>query len=743
MKIQEESGIFIILTSVVALSLLSGLILLGTNTYLIRAGSLELRTRAEEICSALIESDVFRSDQLMRSFADYVNSLPPTYPGGQTRITKAKLIIPSMPISDNFNSFNAGLGIDTYLNTTNLVNRDQNLTGIPFSNFGIQACSNPSLDAPDCLFQSNVNWITSIPRRFPEYLWNNIDNVQNTIGCEFEGKINLFLDPLSPRKIEGRVVYEKKTRGNFSQYKPYHLGDHSDFNKAVAPGLSIAISTHLTTKASEVKYAFPIPGSPTSWNSSNNSIWESIEGPERYDYSHNRPPFPASPYPAFSNQSLVRNTGDNVSGIPIMLDSPLVPTTSSDLNELLTTCSNPLILVRNAFLTSLIELASRNGELRAKTEFLNIATQDRNITSLTSLPANINGPSVIVPFGEDLLEQNYQAPYVKTFNTDVVPTLSSQLGNSLGGVLNPLSTNTNVSQRKIHSLIATQVRACHHLYWEENTPPPPPTLPAPIRLTRFQEGPEIWAAPNFFEPPYFLDKFTDKIRSPIPSPNWDQNCPWNSPTPTCLNPASQQLNASQVASFLGSTQICPFEYSGCAKPETNDPSGTFDLRPDYLGLLNYLTNSGVKAIKSPGLFGKNNPNNLIETSNSNTAIIIVTHLRLSAGEVDVLENEIANFPDRHITIVWFTADDGNLIQDGVDDFNRAFHISSDADPTGNQLFVFSPFYGESNIYKYQALAPEEQYTHFWMDMLNPNDPNYIVRKAILVYNSKLKSTVKF
>lgn len=300
--------------------------------------------------------------------------------------------------------------------------------------------------------------------------------------------------------------------------------------------------------------------------------------------------------------------------------------TPSDYEEIMTACMNPAVLVRNMFLTTIVELASRHGQLRAGTEILLVGTQHQMPFSSSDyalgkrggrvlVAPRPNNPVRIVPFGRDLVRpgydsavgDDYQIPYVAYYSQH----LHGEMGVAKGGWISPWE-KINLAGSSVnfrckdgatnycphHALLASQLRICHQLYRDIISRPFPETLDESALV-----------------PPAFYNRFLNLYDSSQLYISWDQDWPWGIGSGVASHGS---VNAAELVSVLGTIQSCPYrQYLGnlggtesvCQKPifdiVNSNPSD--DLRPDYEGLLLYLRGENAfQGLRSPGLFPFNN-----------------------------------------------------------------------------------------------------------------------------------------
>lgn len=654
LRAELSGGVIIPLLAIILFSIISVFIVLGINARTVKYASISLRASANDICGAVAAAMIpasnaaFTLSDSLNSLVDPLNySIPP-----RVELTRARIIIPTMhdgpfalpsgfidsggstPVTDDWNSkppFIRGLiGAESGIDICSLITCS-----------GTDFCTTPPSNETRCLFQGDVypgignaslpnsdgspGPIEPLSVKYPEALWHNLANAGNVVACELEAKVNTFFTG-GAEYIAARTVYWLPASGKYffdgSPPTPiFDSGSPPAGTNPFVPGLSIAIATEMTTSASQLRFQF-MGGFPSGY----------IPSP-----------------PSFQGSSWSHE-------FPSPLDNVTSYSAAGDQVEARTACMNPAILVRNVFISSLVEYASRHGHFRNSTEILHINPQHRNVT--TGLPAvpNIsavhlypNYPAKIVGMGQDLLERAYQLPYVFYFggvrsdptnaDFDSVAGIPSEFGLPIAtgdlfqdGFLNPFVSSGSdpfggvehggslwsPQIQQHHALLASQLRHCYHLYGG------PPSATSRYPLDKIPHVPA-------FEPPTYERPAKLRPNPYLPSETFDQDCPWASPPGgggcSTSTGATRALNAAEAVAILGSTQQCPYTHDtgmggNCFKPPLppNYFTSTYDLRPDLIGTIRYLvgrpvgssewplpaypefTTQAFPAIKSPGMF---------------------------------------------------------------------------------------------------------------------------------------------
>lgn len=321
--------------------------------------------------------------------------------------------------------------------------------------------------------------------------------------------------------------------------------------------------------------------------------------------------------------------------------------------NLLAGCANPAVLVRNLFLTTIMELASRNGQLRSSTELLLVNSQHQAFVTTGGLGLHPNYPTRMVPFGSDLAvdhvtsdQSSYQLPF-----TNVALDPTSNIFEA--GFLNPLSKSTGtdypLSEKKAihHRMLLGQLRHCYHLYQgaiKKGAVHYDVGLERAGRntgLDYFVESPFLMGVGNSgFENPdryafsqmlwgarrdpteeplglswsdlYGFD-IVDNFNPDVVKDSWEQNYPIpgcsNCPDPALLK--TRGLTASELVSSIGTIQSCPGEApeddlggspptAFCTKPGALSSWGETehkqDLLPDLRAAMAYVSGADQYAL---------------------------------------------------------------------------------------------------------------------------------------------------
>lgn len=779
-KLSGQRGIYIPILAFVFLAILAILIGLGIDSSNLKHASADLRLKLEEICKNTSYNPMLQG-KAIRIFADQINQLvnsPNRRLAQSVQVYHAKLIIPTFCIGDPW---------------CTQVTDDVNFSAIPNPDTGaVSGFARCNLDGgSDCVFSGKVN-----KSDYPPTLWEDFDNAGYLIACEIRARAQSMLPESlggGTEEILAKTVWARPVRGNYLRSVP----------ASTPKGLTIAIASEMTTDVNDPRFRFfALSPNPDllSWSYQSLPLgpnWSVVSDfMDRYDplfqfsptNSGGRLGFSADPVaplgnityalaqPSSPSSNLHSEPGStqNRDTCPAGSVSPedtiygqrfgCLPgincTTNpgsnclvlSDREEMLAACMNPAVLVRNLFLTTILELAARHGEMRYNTEILHVNPTHRNVAE-NLIPSNVNPPALISKFGQDIVTRQFQIPYV-TYDSGMTP-IDSSAPPGKNGWINPFTSNADVNWRSHHALIAAQLRYCYHLYQGS-----PSALNGTYAgLNRYIEGIDYNATNFLFEPEMYQLWKGDRsgvfpLAHDYPSSGggqWEQNHAWDSgETPIGSGSVNRYLSAVELVSILGATQSCPYNQnvnsSACYKgrvgdelslnwAESNPQSATLDLRPDILGTLRYV-NQSAAAIAAPGLFplveyplagdGRpfdppGTPTNVENaaykmTAHANSHVLIVTHQRLSPNDVERIYQEVGHgsLATRPITIAYFPTTKVDASNLAIDRMRCAFHVAGvlsesscpdgmantntpdPNDPNQNALFVFSPYLPKYN-----------------------------------------------
>jgi hypothetical protein len=642
---------------------------------------------------------------------------------------------------------------------------------------GIAGTNNTNLD---CSFFGTVfdrNIVTDadeIDKYFPHKIWTNDLNANNTAGCILEGTVETFFSKFFSQEptISAATAYWKPVRGHFI--------DPEDDTIELRPSLTVAIAPHMTTESTDVRFRFPddLEGPPEDpppnaplfeWSAPSDydplaefspgtlgnvglpdpspgetpfidtaagfgagdgrNFYETESMPtpdltgddDEYYYravmrTHYRVYNPPriSPY---EESAVWEPDKDDVPGqYEEILGLGNHEEDGTDYEQMVTACMNPAVLVRNAFLVTIAQMAAKHGSLRNRTDYLIVGTQhqmpegdyddtygpggvlaDGLRKGGADLPAPYpNPPTMLGPFGFDSLRPDYmfnvdtygvlgvfEHPYVSFFSAyNDAPHVEDgvegkldldRFGPDKRGWIYPFLTQPsdfsdpasmslpNLSDVKCRiedegdvynycphqSVIANQLRSCQFLYNNKIIVKPP--YPKTLVHTGLIDSSDY-----------------EMINNLIPDDNegWDLECAWgalswimgnDTASETCfcwdagggapaLRPKKGGLIAFEIMSSLGTIQTCPYrQYVDVDVDGFENTDGTYppdppdficqkpgydvgivngekgystrdDLRPDYEGLLRFLTRDStvdIDCIRRPGMWSVTKYDNFV------------------------------------------------------------------------------------------------------------------------------------
>lgn len=742
-RYKKEDGVYLPLLAACVFGLASVLIVLGLNTFIVRTAKHKIASTTKQVCEEVISSEFFsfgsvavrmlgiRSKELFlkhKDLSNYIYEIQPYF------------LVPGMPNNDWF---------DTKSNNFNSFGSN----GKTFDELGFPKCKDGTF-LKSCLLYTDASY-------FPSDLISSANfktatSARNTILCSVKAKVNRYL--LDDLEIKASFAFRKNISGFFP----------SDYNKdltkrdvAKQRGLVLAISPHLTTDIDNEKFKFsstfpdslselfnPLHKLSTRVFNRRPEISKDVTEVQKYKTGGVLSDLAIPDLISTEHNSAKKDaTNDNATTYS---DT----SKGSDYAQYLTSCMNPLILARNAFLVSLTEFFVRHPDFRSSTEILMIGTKHRNSN------AKANQPVQMVSFGSDLLrpdlDQNltgdgayYQLPYISYYRN------STSIYKDSPGYVDPFNTSRKFAS--IDALVSGQLRYCNHLYSCDGSTP---DINCSGRLARYSLS---LLHDNRIESDDYATSLA--LRPRLTSSSWDQHCPFGV-TPNCDlgggaladRPHFGGVNAIELLAMLGSVQSCSYEkydpdvFSSeiCSKPGYNTDSAvneSLDLQPDYLGLISYL-NGTSNTVSSPGIWKLNStsyveepfdttsqPNIYKGALNLKTPVLIVTHQLPAASEVtpisEILVNNLA-WRERPITIIYIPYNSASQVKtNGIDRFKDAFRID---DPNfNNRLYIFSPL--EAGL-----TLTDANYRDYWQALIYPDNVTFLEAddtinfKALSVFN---------
>lgn len=773
--VRNERGVYLALTAIISTVLIIALLLLVIATQLVKAAVEETKARADYVCKQVAYESVLQRQaaDVFRVQLNRIQRLPLfTY---NAYIESATLSIATMPVNSpsttaffsfdpaaNFVSTNppfapAGCpltaGAADFACFLNAPSNACDLEGDTNAGYGGTDCGKCHLGpngTTDCKMRVAVE--QNISGLFPSGMIDDFKDAGATVLCEITTKVKpipLITRLVGEKSVTARVAWSRPPYGPAPTFVPPSPGTN------LSPGLTIAVAPQVGTNAEDARFLF----ASSTYDAAFLQQYDPLAIPEKDGFSYN--------HPFVNYASGLPDTGPGCSSPPCFSEIPAPPAspypgnTHTQREDMMVSCLNPVVMMRNAFLSVILELASRHGLLRNMTQVLMLNPRNEDLGAGEARSPSYSYPTKIVDIGQDLALRQFQSPaaFYKSKGTAVT---------AAPAWLNPFTDNLDVPRRQRDALLALQSRGCNHLYHTSTVVPP--------GVDRFQ----VAADPGNtnFEPPYYLyDPDLRAINAYANGNPWDQECGWSG---VCASSASRPETAAEIGASLGALQKCP--YAGAADPDWTGGACTKpdpclgDLTPDIASFLFYAAQTetidsyfgtpefplpspagqtftgGYPAIKPPGIFPLTTDNvfplgasNYEPSKESGSHILIVLHTPIPHDEVShiraIVSGELAN---RRITVVYMPASGISTRFEAYQDLSNAFNIPTNdlGEATDNALFIYSPY---TPIFTdtFNDLDPKVNYTGYWHFMLtNANGPSTgpgadIIESAKMLFYSRI------
>lgn len=742
--LHREEGVVIPLLACLMLGVLTIMVMVGIDAVKVKQAHVELQRYAEQICQATISKTVLQAEMYKR-FSAQVNLLISEQHLKYSELKGAALIAPTMPGTSN-------------------------LSGV--SDFQTIApdfkCNLP--DGADCRLFTDLNE-TELQARYPAALWDSspsASNAGNLAGCELSATITTLMpiDLSGTRTVDifSKTVYwqplwgEPEEGGSLNQYLE---------NVLSGPGLSIAVATQMNNQSPSFDTGIYQTAFIADFAAS-----QGFDSPTTHSWP---------------------------TGVVAAAPSEVLPTISCNgdphcIQQMRLSCVNPVVLVRNALLSTLAELASRHGQLRTGTEVLHI-----NPASIVpSATVELTPPSLIASFGDDIADRFYQIPFIFFGTGKVTDSVNN-------GWINPFSSSgwdstssalpNRDDWRRYYAFLASQLRVCHHIYSVNSPTPTRYSDEGTINL--FDNSVEIGSGNVKFEPeqPYFFSSRYSAVQDMVSPVRWDQACPWvpsvgDAEPPGCSN-LDEDLTVAEVLAVLGSTRSCPYPQIESAIGGVADCTGGSALQPDIIGTLKYLlgklvvfddipaikdlsgasTHPGIvmPALQTPGLFPVSGVTNtrkddfLPVAQNLSSVILLATHRPLRDADLAEIRSLVDDLNDppgsRPITVLFIPEDKADVTEINIDNFLSAFNANLyQRDPLSNRLLIIGPWeiiedagepHGDCAIVTEDGDAVDQiinmscHLPIYWRDLLTDSDDGVAGVATRLFYNRLLRLELKF
>ena len=827
----QAGNALLVVSAAIAFSLISALIILGIDTLTVKVRSTRLYLATSDI-SRRLTAQALRQGELVKSFAIELNQLQRSGQlGSGVEITEAILIAPVMPEDFSYRETSGEMGLwaaPPQSFSTRAAYESELLSNLSHDFFdkGSSYRPRPPFCAPgsstptdpackritftqlsvannsgtrcylfdkttgqhdkDCLFQgyssslvlddqNNAYIINDQSAPIPMGVLSNLQNAGNTVGVYLTMRTNTWLS--GARELSAISLYRTLPRGiNSSAQVPgipaslprptgaYHTA-------ATTPGLFIAVAPQLE---------IPDVTNP------NNMQFTYAQFPKAYTLGLD--PLEALKVTSmqvttpFGAQAVDQGAGaDSDAGQPFIVKSPQKSDDLTEVKAFAAGCSNPVAQMRNAFVSTLLEIAARDGNLRAGVEFLlvnslanyRLKSTDGEIPQCNSTGTSLgtcSWPTIITRKGEDIAKNIFQIPYT-TMNfgqNDSAPVR----GGFTYAVEPPalVIDNTPAAIRARHYRFASQLRSCYNLY----APRFGTSMSSPV-LQRYTLGiDEVSFNPFLPASTYPLPSqqpYSSSPFNPAVGESWDQQCPFGTNASCVKTYSLGGLTASQVAGAMGTVQLCPLRSSGetsCPRLDHYDPGDAAfanRLRPDFVALLRYI-NAGINAnsplaaaIKPPGMW----PIGSVQTSgtgldnlftfsdlrgsgdyrylakmpsSSLMNLVLVSHLPPADNSVELTElaQQInifnhagmgANAPLMlRVIVAYFPASSDDAKAEVIQRWEAVLSIAAaqqGQDAAFNRLLVFSPYNSKFSGSGYGWTTPgiddADRFGEYWRDHL--------------------------
>ena len=406
----QSGNTLLVVTAAIAFSLISALIILGIDTLTVKVRSTRLYLATSDI-SRRLASQALRQPELVQKFAAEMNQLRANGQlGGGVEVTDAILISPVMP--ENFTYVEPGGEIGLWAASPHTFTTRDAFEGellnnlahdffdkgwqyrppTPFCNAGGSTPTDPACKRipfyqltsggsnssrcflynqatgthdKDCLFQgyssslvlddqNNAYIIADQSAPIPMGVMNNLQNAGNTVGVYLKMRTNTWLS--GSREVSATSLYRTLPRGINSSARvpgiPAWLPQPSGAwnTAATTPGLFIAVAPQLEIPdiASGANLHFTYALFPKALDLKLDPL-EALKGGLSM-----AAPFGAQPIDQAAGM-------ETLAGSPFVVKSPPITSELTEVKAFAAGCSNPVAQMRNAFVSTLLDLAARDG----------------------------------------------------------------------------------------------------------------------------------------------------------------------------------------------------------------------------------------------------------------------------------------------------------------------------------------------------------------------------------------------
>ena len=820
----QSGNTLLVVTAAIAFSLISALIVLGIDTLTVKVRSTRLFLATSDIARRLSPLALTQSD-LVGHFKTEISTLQSNGQlGGGVEITEAILISPVMPedfvysqanqlwaaAPRSFSSRNAYEGeLLNNLASDFFDKGDSFRPPSPFCRAGSSEPTDPackrisftqatsgaqrcylydvatSQHSKDCLFQgyssslvmdSNNNSLVVANESAPIPLGviSNLQNAGNSVGVYIAARTSTWLS--GSREVSATSLARMLPRGINSSARvpgiPASLPTPSGsfHTAATTPGLFVAIAPQLEI--------------PNVASGANKHFTYALF-PKALDLGLD--PLSAigttlsitTPFGASATDQLTG--GDNLSDSDFVVKAPPLSGDIAEVKAFAAACSNPVSQMRNAFVSTLLDMAARDGNLRAGIEMLLVnslanfplkaseMTPPRCDPTATSF-GSCAWPTVIVHKGEDSAKNLFQIPYT-TMNFG--QNSGAPVSGGFTYAVEPAVADSRPLDVKARQLrFSSQLRSCYNLY-----SPRFGLGVSPAVLRRYTIGLDEtvynpYLPANVFPPPS-LQKYTTNTAffNPMAADSWDQQCAYGENSNCTKTYSLAGLTAAQVAGAMGTVQLCALRTLGdpicprLGQYNPQDPLYKSRIRPDFVALFRYI-NAGFgasptlsAAIEPPGMW----PIESVQTSgtgldniftfsdfklggtyryirpapiSSLMNLVLVTHLPPSddPAELSALAQQISYFNHAgfgalsplmlRVIVAYFPASSYDAQTSVISRWETVLSIAANSGvqrASFNQLLVFSPynskFIGSGYTWADGSGDDENRFGLYWRDHL--------------------------
>ena len=757
----SNRGVYLPLLALFISLIASAFMVFGHDSIVIRRKSLALQKATDDICYSAATSGIpMIQDTSAAAFINGVESLKNRIANASAdplygvKLSRADLFIPTSGNTVAVAHIRGG----AVTLTTRVLDKALSLTAD--ENYAESKCH---LDnSAYCKFFGDGDWLMNNSQEFPAGTWTSQVDAGNTVACVFEAEFDTMVSGVQNLKARSAEQLFVRT------------GKNAD--KSSRPGLSLIIAPQTATHVDDLRFRFNSDGNDKM--KTYFKFIDPLENSVEMVSGVNSMTLPKSmPFQGFSEHTDTSVTpevlteyelgNDSLAALrPVSqycrageaydcdLNDPSSCSRAPDSNctravqELAIACMNPAIYVRNTFISSMLELSSRDGELRDNVGVYMANAASTRLSAVAESEAGYNGDSAhdwslgpstrataLWMKGHDLTSNYAQLPFA-TFRS---------LGETDSPWVNPWQSNPLITKAETddsywkladqQTLIANQLRYCGHLYANSSGGSgasvasafyPTPTGIRYLNNPTTSEFSAAFQSYNLrFEDrdafPFTLFPRTElegREQSTVDGWAFSEQNPWNLP--------EKSLKGFIGLSLLGSVQSCPSpSLAGCQSvgywDNALDANGVTlaraDLEPDLVGALGASTSDDTKSypFASPGMFqltdnqatttepfgGSFNSDGCQSMgritrpyrncSDTNSHQLLVLHTPPSDSQATALRDIVSNIRDRGqlVTVVYIPVARLHAEDEALQRLYKAFGFSSRAKALQEQSGLFS------------------------------------------------------